>query len=146
MPTLYTIGFTRKTAQQFFTSLEHAQVSRVIDVRLNNRSQLAGFSKATDLPYFLRELIDCDYLHRPDLAPTATLLDAYKKKRMDFTSYSTAFRELLIQRKISDNASRTLFSNACLLCSEATAEHCHRRLVAEHLCDSWPEFNITHLG
>jgi len=115
-------------------------------VRLNNRSQLAGFTKSGDLEYFLAELCGAEYLHRPDLSPTKEILDAYKKKQMPWEVYEPAFRALLAEREVERNVERRLFEVPCvLLCSEPTAEHCHRRLVAEYLAAAWLDVKIVHL-
>lgn len=142
---LFTIGFTKKSAEQFFTKLQQAGVDRVVDIRLNNNSQLAGFSKRDDLAYFLRSIIGIDYVHLLELAPTEQLLDRYKKGHGDWAAYERDFNELIKSRKIEDKVSRELLNNACLLCSEHEPENCHRRLVAEHLKRSWHNVTIVHL-
>ena len=144
--TLYTIGFAGKTAQDFFEKLEKAGVKRLIDVRLNNVTQLAGFTKKKDLEYFLRTIAGIDYAHYEDLAPTADILDRFKKKgEMDWAEYERLFNLLLDQRKPEASHRPEEFDYACMLCSEATAEHCHRRLVAERLERSWRNLNVVHL-
>jgi uncharacterized protein (DUF488 family) len=143
---VFTIGFTKKSAKKFFTLLQDASVRRVLDVRLNNVSQLAGFSKREDLEYFLREINEIDYHHLPDLAPTQTLLDEYKKNKGDWDVYETGFLKLMEDRKIEVGSSKELFDGGCLLCSEDKAKHCHRRLVAEYLQRKWGEIEIVHLG
>lgn len=140
---LFTIGFTRTSAERFFGRLRHAGVRRLIDVRLNNVSQLAGFAKAGDLGYFGRELCGIETVHRLDLAPTAEMLAAYRDKR-DWTAYAAGFRRLLARRRI-ERLERGLFEGACLLCSEATPHQCHRRLVAEYLQAKWPGVEVEHL-
>lgn len=143
---VYTIGFTKKTAAQFFESIKHAGIRRVVDVRLNNSSQLAAFTKKDDLAYFLRGLCGMEYIHIPALAPTKELLDAYKKQKGSWQLYESNFVELLKNRKIQETLDRNLFDVPCvLLCSEATADCCHRRLVAEYLRDYWGNISITHL-
>lgn len=143
--TLYTIGFTRKSAEVFFTTLARAGVARVVDVRLNNVSQLAGFSKKNDLAYFLRAIGGIDYLHLPELAPTQALLDEYKKLKGDWAVYATGFRQLMVERQIEATVAREVLDGGCLLCSEATPEHCHRRLVAEYLSERWGGVTTVHL-
>ena len=143
--TLYTIGFTKKTAEEFFTLLQKAQVRRLIDVRLNNESQLAAFTKKKDLRYFLETICDCEYEHRPDWAPTKDILDGYKKKKMDWDTYCSQFKELLGKRQIEKDASLEYLSDAVLLCSEPTADKCHRRLVAEYLRKKFDDLRIFHL-
>jgi uncharacterized protein (DUF488 family) len=142
---LFTIGFTKKTAEEFFTLLEDAGVLRILDVRLNNTSQLAGFAKRDDLQYFLRAIGGIDYVHLPDLAPTADILDAYKKEKGPWSAYEPRFLELIRERKIEETSRRELFDRGCLLCSEDQPEHCHRRLVAEYLAEKWGDVEITHL-
>jgi uncharacterized protein (DUF488 family) len=141
-----TIGFAGKSAQTFFETLQNAGVKRLIDVRLNNVSQLAGFTKKKDLEYFLRVIADIEYLHYEDLAPTANILDRFKKKgEMDWAEYERLFNLLLEERQPEQRHKPGEFDDACLLCSEATAEHCHRRLVAEHLRRKWENVLIKHL-
>lgn len=143
---IYTIGFTQTTAERFFTRLAAARVERVLDIRLNNSSQLAGFAKAQDLPYFLRELVGAAYEHEPRLAPTQDILDAYRKRKGDWEVYEREFRALIESRGIDRELSPTAFAQrTALLCSEATPEHCHRRLVAEFLAARWPGVEIVHL-
>jgi uncharacterized protein (DUF488 family) len=140
------IGFTQKTADQFFTLLRSAGIRRLLDVRLNNVSQLAGFAKREDLRYFLKEICGADYYHEPLLAPTQEILDEYKKNKGPWLDYETKFLALMADRKIEDKIDRALFSvPTVLLCSEPTAEHCHRRLVLEYLRDKWGDLTITHL-
>ncbi|MGZ3673593.1 MAG: DUF488 domain-containing protein [Ktedonobacterales bacterium] len=143
---VYTTGFTKKTAEQFFESLRRMGIRRLLDVRLNNVSQLAGFSKREDLAYFLRELCGAEYIHEPLLAPTQELLDEYKKQKGSWEEYTRRFLALMHERHIEDRISPTLFDvPTVLLCSEATAEHCHRRLVLEYLQSKWGNLTITHL-
>lgn len=143
---IYTAGFTHTSAERFFERLKGAGIRRLIDVRLNNSSQLAGFSKRDDLAYFLRVICDADYLHEPLLAPTQELLDAYKKRKGDWVNYERRFLALMDERRVAERLDRGLFDvPTVLLCSEATAEHCHRRLVAEYLRDHWSDVRIVHL-
>ncbi|MBY0229737.1 MAG: DUF488 domain-containing protein [Gemmataceae bacterium] len=142
---LFTIGFTKKGAERFFTLLGEAGVERVLDVRLNNVSQLAGFAKKDDLAYFLRAIGPIGYAHLPDLAPTQDILDAYKKEKGDWALYEQRFLDLMRARRIEDAPDRALFDKACLLCSEDGPHRCHRRLVAEYLRERWGEVEITHL-
>lgn len=143
---VYTIGFTKKTAEQFFGTLKKSGVRRLLDIRLKPSSQLAGFAKAADLRYFLRELCDIEYVPMPLLAPTKEILVAYRKKLIDWPSYETQFRALLRERKVEKALDRKLFDvPVVLLCSEPTAEKCHRRLVAEYLKERWPHVEIVHL-
>jgi len=142
---LFTIGFTQKSAEVFFGRLSRAGVKRVIDIRLNNVSQLAGFAKRDDLRYFLKAICGIDYIHLPELAPTQEILDHFKKKKGDWLAYEKEFRPLLSQRKPEETLSRDLFDSGCLLCSEDRPDHCHRRLVAEHLAKKWGNLEIVHL-
>lgn len=142
---LYTIGFSGKSAEQFFNLLRGHKVRRVIDVRLKNRSQLAGFTKQQDLPFFLRELAGADYLHAELLAPDEALLSDYRKGRIDAGEWESRYRALLKRRKVEDELDRKQFDRACLLCAEPEATHCHRRLAAEHLKEKWGRVTITHL-
>jgi len=143
---LFTIGFTRKSAEHFFTLLSRAGVQRVLDIRLNNVSQLAGFAKRDDLRFFLKALCGIDYLHLPILAPSKELLDAYRKNDGDWPTYRSGFLNLIAEREIENRVSKELIDGGCLLCSEEAPDHCHRRLVAEYLSDKWGDLEITHLG
>jgi uncharacterized protein (DUF488 family) len=143
---IYTIGFTQTSAEDFFGRLADAGVRRVLDVRLSNTSQLAGFAKARDLPYFLTELVGADYAHEPLLAPTKELLDAYKKDGGSWQSYERDFMALMASRQIDQAIDPSDFATpTALLCSEPTAERCHRRLVCEYLAAHWPDLKATHL-
>ncbi|MCS6814578.1 MAG: DUF488 domain-containing protein [Cyanobacteria bacterium] len=142
---LFTIGFTQKSAQVFFESLIQAGVKRVIDTRLNNVSQLAGFTKRSDLDYFLRKIAGIEYVHYPDFAPTKPMLDAYKKQRGDWANYEQQFLQLMTDRQIETLVSPEFLNGACLLCSEAEPHHCHRRLVAEYLNQHLGHIAIHHL-
>lgn len=143
---LFSIGFTQKTAEHFFTALSRAGVKRVLDVRLNNVSQLAGFAKRGDLRFFLRAICGIDYQHLPLLAPSKELLDAYRKSGGDWATYRNGYLKLIQQREIENRVSKELIDGGCLPCSEDAPDHCHRRLVAEHLADQWADLEITHLG
>lgn len=121
-------------------------IRRLLDVRLNNSSQLAGFSKRDDLAYFLRELCHAEYIHEPLLAPTQEMLDEYKKRKGSWAEYEQRFLALMGERRIEERISRSLFDTpTVLLCSEATAEHCHRRLVLEYLQSKWGRLTSIHL-
>ncbi|MTJ07004.1 DUF488 family protein [Anabaena sp. UHCC 0204] len=130
---LFTIGFTQKKAEQFFEILIKSGVKRVIDTRLNNVSQLAGFAKKSDLQYFLQKIGGIEYIHILDLAPTKDILDAYKKKEITWDSYEQKFNQLISQRQIEKKLSIDIIDKSCLLCSELKPHNCHRRLVAEYL-------------
>jgi len=143
---IHTIGFTKRTAESFFTTLRRAGIRRLIDVRLNNVSQLAGFAKRNDLQFFLRELLGADYVHELRLAPGSEELEGYRGGKFSWDGYAAAYTALLRQRGVEHSVPRALFDvPAVLLCSEATAEHCHRRLAAEYLAQAWGDVRIIHL-
>ena len=143
---VFTIGFTKKNARQFFDALRKSGAKRVVDVRLNNVSQLAGFAKRDDLKFFLKEVCDIDYVHLPDLAPTKEMLDEYKKLKGDWDIYEKRFLDLMEKRKIEERIPKEVIAEGCLLCSEDKPHHCHRRLVAEYLKQHWGDMDISHLG
>ena len=140
-----TIGFTKKPASRFFTLLRDSGAKRVVDVRLHNVSQLAGFAKRDDLAYFLREICGMEYIHVPELAPTKDILDDFKKRRGDWGTYEDRFRELMRERRIEDTVAPEVLADGCLLCSEHEPHHCHRRLVAEYLNERWGNIEVKHL-
>jgi uncharacterized protein (DUF488 family) len=142
---IFTIGFTKKSAEQFFDRLKQPGLVRLVDVRLNNVSQLSGFTKKNDLKFFLREICKIDYIHLSELAPTQDILDAYKKNGGDWSTYERQFLSLMSARQIEKRLDKNLIAGSCLLCSEATPEHCHRRLVAEYLQQKWRDIEIQHL-
>jgi len=142
---LYTIGFTKKNAKTFFSKLRNAGVTKLIDIRLNNVSQLAGFAKRDDLIFFLKELCNCDYTHMPDLAPTKEILDSYKKKQIDWNEYVRHFTRLIKERNIESKITAEELNNTCFLCSEPTPEQCHRRLISEYLKEHFGNIEIKHL-
>ena len=142
---IFTIGFTKKNAQRFFELLEQSGTTRVVDVRLNNVSQLAGFAKKQDLEFFLREICGIDYVHLPELAPTKDILDAYKKAKGDWAEYEKRFLDLMHKRQIESRIPKEVVAEGCLLCSEDKPHHCHRRLVAEYLKEHWGDVDISHL-
>lgn len=143
---LFTAGFTRKSARQFFTLLRESGVQRVLDVRLHNVSQLAGFAKRDDLAYFLEEIAGMGYQHLLELAPTQTLLDRYRKEHGGWEAYARGFKALLRKRRIEKTLPKQLCARACLLCSEEKPHRCHRRLIAEYLQEKWGGVEIIHLG
>ena len=142
---LFTIGFTQKTAQKFFETLVNSGVKRVIDTRLNNVSQLAGFTKKSDLEYFLQKIGNIEYTHIIELAPTKDILDEYKKNKGDWEVYEQKFFQLMSEREIEKKVNPEILDGGCLLCSEAKPHHCHRRLVAEYLNTKWGNVKICHL-
>jgi len=143
--TLYTIGFTKKKAKQFFELIKKNNIKCLIDIRLNNVSQLAGFAKRDDLKYFLEQLCNCEYRHMPDIAPTKEILDGYKKKQISWEEYVVQYNALIKKRKIESNLSLSALDGSCFLCSEPTADMCHRRLAAEYLKKQYRELKIKHL-
>ena len=143
---IFTIGFTKKSAETFFGRLKNYGARRLVDVRLNNVSQLAGFAKKDDLRYFTKTICDIDYVHVPELAPTSDILDPYKKqKNGDWNLYERQFLELMRSRQIEKRVARDLLDGGCLLCSEEKPHHCHRRLVAEYLKEKWGSVEIEHI-
>lgn len=142
---IFTIGFTKKSAETFFGKLQRSGAKRLIDVRLNNVSQLAGFTKRDDLRYFTTALCHMEYVHVALLAPTQDILDAYKKHKGDWGIYERQFLDLMRERRIEDKASREMLDGGCLLCSEEKPHHCHRRLVAEYLKEKWGDVEIEHI-
>ena len=140
-----TIGFTRKSARRFFGLLRESGVKRVLDVRLNNASQLSGFAKQDDLSWFLDQLCGIDYVHLPSLAPTQALLSDYRKKRIDWDTYEARFLDLMRERRVAETIPREILDGGCLLCSEHQPHRCHRRLVAEYLDARWGGVQIEHL-
>jgi len=143
--TIYTMGFTQKSATAFFGVLQRSGAKKLIDVRLNNASQLAGFTKRDDLRYFLEQLCRMDYLHELLLAPTKPMLDAYKRSELSWHEYEEQFLQLLAERGVEHAISRDLLENSVLLCSEPTAHRCHRRLVVEYLAAKWGDLEVVHL-
>jgi len=142
---LFTIGFTRKSAREFFGLLQESGASCLMDIRLNNVSQLSGFAKKADLEFFCSRLCSMEYHHEPLLAPTADMLNAYRKKRIGWSEYEQAFLELLHDRHVEEVIEPELLDNAVLLCSEESPRHCHRRLVSQYLAAHWAEVEVIHL-
>lgn len=142
---VFTIGFTQKSAEDFFESIRRSGVKKILDVRLNNTSQLSGFAKKDDLAYFLKKMLDVDYIHVPLLVPTKLMLDDYKKKNGDWSTYESKFINLMKERSIEKKVPKDLLRDACLLCSENKPHNCHRRLVVEYLKSSWGDMKINHL-
>lgn len=142
---LFTIGFTKKDAQTFFGLLLDHKITRVIDVRLNNESQLAGFTKKQDFSYFLRKIGNIDYMHMPIVAPKETTLKRYKKKEISWSDYEKEYLETLNERKVVNYFDESILAHSCLLCSEPTPDNCHRRLLAEHLKEKFNTIDIIHL-
>jgi len=144
---LQTLGFTKKSAQQFFDILKDNKTDLLLDIRLNNKSQLAGFTKGDDLSYFLKEICHCGYVHDLSLAPTKEILDGYRDKEISWEEYEERYKELIRKRGVCDGFLERFAAhvNIALLCSEPTPDKCHRRLAAEMICDSNPSITVTHL-
>ncbi len=141
---LFTIGFTKKTAERFFESLKRNGVKKILDIRLNNKSQLAGFAKVPDLEYFLK-ISGIDYEYLPEFAPDKQLLDDYKKKKLGWDDYKKRYLELLEKRGAEEKIQKLNLNNSCLLCSEAEPDKCHRRLFAEFVKDKLKGLDIIHI-
>jgi uncharacterized protein (DUF488 family) len=146
MPTICTIGYTQKSLERFIRLLQDSGVDAVIDIRLRNTSQLAGFTKRNDLAFLLLEGFGIGYEHRPDLAPTDEIMDAYKESR-DWAAYERAFLPLLAERRAEEIGRQLLarYSRPCLLCAEPAPGCCHRRLVAEWWVARLPDVELVHL-
>jgi len=142
---LFTIGFTKKNAERFFGLLRDSGVRRILDVRLNNTSQLAGFAKRDDLAYFLQAIGDIEYIELPGLAPTEAIMDSYKRKTSDWPTFAASYVALLERRNVAGSMSRAMLDHACLLCSEDKPDHCHRRLAADYLAARFGDVEIVHL-
>lgn len=142
---LFTIGFTRKSAADFFEGLQKSGVRRIIDTRLNNTSQLSGFTKQSDLQYFLTKIGNIQYEHDLSLAPTKDILDAYKKKNISWQEYSNRYLDLIQRRQVESLLNKDNLQDACLLCSEDKPHYCHRRLAAEYLKLQLKDIEIIHL-
>ena len=145
--TIYTMGFAQKNAEHFFSLLDNNRVELLIDIRLNNKSQLAGFTKGNDLQYFLKQICNCEYRHCIEFAPTKEILDAYKKGEITWAQYEERFLPLMKKRNASMVFSSLTagYDRVCLLCSEPTPEQCHRRLLAELLQKEVPGITVKHL-
>ena len=141
----FTIGFTGKSAKEFFSLLEENNIKNLIDVRLNNVSQLAAFAKRDDLEFFLKKILSCEYAHRPDLAPTEIILKKYKAKTITWEVYTNEYIELLNSRNIISYLKKDEIKNSVFLCSEHQPKYCHRRLLVEYLQKHWDDFEIVHL-
>lgn len=142
---IFTIGFTQKSAETFFDLLRQPGLARIADIRLNNVSQLAGFSKRDDLRYFARQLNGLDYAHLPELAPSVEILEQFRTGGRNWDIYETQFLALMESRKVESIVDREQLDGACLLCSEPSPKQCHRRLVAEYLQTRWADLEVQHL-
>ena len=144
---LYTIGFTQKSAEKFFGLIKFHKIKILIDIRLNNKSQLSGFAIGRDLPYFLRKLCECKYEYRPEYAPAKEILDDYRSKNITWKDYEEKYISLMKEREIVKDFEKRFrdWDSVCLLCSEATPEKCHRRLLAEMIAENNSEIKIFHI-
>jgi len=142
---IFTVGYAGKNACQFFTILKQAGIRKVIDVRLYNTSQLAGFTKKQDIEYFLQAIVGAEYISLPIMAPTKQLLNDYKKGQISWQQYETQFKSIITQRQIEKHIMSQDMNMSCFLCSETTADNCHRRLIAEYMAELWPNISIIHL-
>jgi uncharacterized protein (DUF488 family) len=145
MNKIFTIGFAGKSAEKFFSLLEENNIRKLIDVRLNNISQLAAFAKKDDLEYFLKKILSCDYIHRPDLAPTEEILKKYKLKTISWDIYTDEYIELLNSRNVISQLNKDEIVNSVFLCSEHQPKYCHRRLLVEYIKKQWNDFEMIHL-
>lgn len=146
MITLFTIGFTKKSAEHFFNLLRDNHVKQLVDVRINNSSQLAGFAKGKDLEFFVNEICHIPYQHVDDFAPTKELLDKWHKAEVTWEDYVKIYTTLLKDRDVVRKYGVKAFDGSCFLCSEDTPEKCHRRLLAEYLqAHSKEKVTIVHL-
>ena len=145
MTRIFTIGYAGKDAQEFFTILKQGGIKKVVDVRLYITSQLAGFTKSRDIEYFLRTIVGADYIHLPIMAPTKQLLNDYKKGQISWPQYEDMFNAIIAQRQIERHLTAQDMDMNCFLCSEAKADKCHRRLIAEYLARHWQNVSIQHL-
>jgi len=142
---LFTIGFTKKTAEEFFSKLKGSHVRSLLDIRLNNSSQLAGFTKKPDLEYFLMEIGKIRYAHLPQFCPTNEIMDGYKSRRLTWQEYEKRFLALMTERKVENSVSRESLNYGCLLCSEDKPDRCHRSLVGRYLSDRLGSLEVIHL-
>ena len=142
---IFTIGYAGKTAEQFFTVLKSMQIKTLIDVRLYNTSQLAGYTKKNDLNYFTNEIAKANYLHLPAMSPTKAILDAYKKGQMSWQEYQCQFDQIITERQIENIIPVKQLDMVCLLCAEKAADKCHRRLVGEYLANKFGDIELIHL-
>ena len=138
---IYTLGFTKKSAREFFEILKDNNIEQIVDVRLNNTSQLAGFTKKKDLEFFLEEMGSIDYIHLDILAPDKEL-----RKIKDWEEYSQKYLELIEKRDILNVINTDIFQKrSCLLCSEPSAEDCHRSILADYIKKHWENVKVVHL-
>jgi len=142
---LFTIGYTKKSAEKFFGIISENKIEIVADVRLYNSTQLAGFSKSWDLKYFLKQICNCSYIEMQEFAPTRSLFDNYKKGYIKWHEYERVYNEFLNTRANLDFFGAFQNKRICLLCAEDTPECCHRRLLAEKIAITYDNVTIVHL-
>ena len=142
---VFTIGFTGKTAETFFSTLKESGAKRVVDIRINRTSQLAGFAKEQDMSYFLNKLSNMNYLVNTDLAPTKDLLTSYREREISWEKYSQEYISLIHKRKIIESLGIEYFENSVFMCSEKESERCHRKLLTDLLLEKFPRVEIVHL-
>ena len=143
---LFTIGTSGTSAEDFFARLREAGVRKVIDTRLWGSSQLAGFAKKADLPFFLRAVADIAYEAHSELAPSADILKAFQAGTVTWEEYARRYLALLDARRITQSLDPAVLDHACLLCACTAPHHCHRRLLAEYIDRAWPgRFAVRYL-
>ena len=142
---LYTMGYTQKTAEKLFNLLSEHEIKRLMDIRLHNNTQLAGFTKQNNFKYFIERLSDIEYRHIPLMAPSKDIFDDYMKNGLEWEGYELRFKRLIDQRKIEQLINEDEIDGACMLCCEPEATNCHRRLVAEYLQNYFKNIEIIHL-
>jgi len=142
---LYTIGFTQKSAEEFFTTLEQNNVESILDIRFNNDNHLSSFARKKHLPFLLNQILGCKYDYLPVLAPTRELFKGYKDGIISWPVYCNKYISTLKEIQPESFITEGQLNNACLLCSESTPKKCHRRLAAEYLAGKFPDTRIKHL-
>jgi len=144
---LYTIGFTKKTAEEFFNLLIENKVKTIIDIRRNNKSQLAGFAKENDLKFFLKQIANIKYIHLSEFAPDEILLKNYRSKKIDWNQFEEKYLDQIEKYENWENFDIDLLQDGCFLCSEYSPSKCHRRLLAEFFLKKFGDktIQIVHL-
>ena len=145
MSELFTIGYTKKSAEKFFGIITDKKVEIMADVRLYNSTQLAGFSKSSDLKYFLEKICGCDYIALKQLAPNPSLFENYKNGKTTWNEYEKIYNKFLDTQANLDFFYAFKNKRICILCAESTPEHCHRRLIAQKISKTYDNVKITHL-
>ncbi|MCL2684070.1 MAG: DUF488 domain-containing protein [Synergistaceae bacterium] len=147
MTTIFTMGFTQKKARQFFDLIQSNGIELMIDIRLNNISQLAGFTKGDDLEYFLDVICGCRYEYRPDFAPTKEIMEGYKGGTLGWEAYESQYSSLIKERNATRDFAERYggYEKICLMCSEAKADHCHRRILAGMISGEFPQYLVNNI-